>query len=203
MNEYPDSELVNLVCEKSEEARDVLYEKYKYIIDIIYNKYRKSAYYLSVDLNELRQEAMVGFSDALVNYNQDKDVNLNTFISLCAERRVRNYIRSQETQKNRMLRNAYSLDDSPFGDAEEVPLKEMIGNSALDPQVTLEDLENIRELKKQIDEILSPSEKEVYKLIVNNFSYEDIASILNKDMKAIYNTSARIRAKIRSILDEQ
>ena len=55
MNEYPDNELVNMVCENSEDARDVLYEKYGYIVDIIYNKYRRSAYILSVDLNELRQ----------------------------------------------------------------------------------------------------------------------------------------------------
>ena len=201
MNEYPDSELVNLVCEKSEEARDVLYEKYKYIIDIIYNKYRKSAYYLSVDLNELRQEAMVGFSDALVNYNQDKDVHLKTFISLCVERRVRNYVRSAETLKNKMLRTAYSL-DAPFGDEDHVPLGEKIGDNTTDPQVTLEESENIKNLKKQIDEILSPTEKEVYKLIINDFSYEDISSILNKDIKSIYNSAARIKAKIRSILDE-
>ena len=201
MNVYPDSELVNLVCEKSEEARDVLYEKYKYIIDIVYNKYRKSAYFLSVDLNELRQEAMVGFSDALVNYNQDKDVNLNTFISLCVERRVRNYVRSAETIKNRMLRTAYSL-DAPYGD-EDIPLGEKIGDSANDPQITLEERENIKNLKKQIDEILSPTEKEVYELVVNDFCYEDIASILNKDIKSIYNTIARLRAKIRSILDDK
>ena len=200
MNEYPDSELINLVCEKSEEARDVLYEKYKFIVDIIYNKYRKSAYYLSVDLNELRQEAMVGFSDALVCYNQDKDVNLQTFISLCVERRVRNYVRSAETIKNKMLRTAYSL-DAVYGENDQVPLSEKIGNNTNDPQVTLEELENIKELKKQIDEILSPTEKEVYELIINDFSYEDIASILNKDIKSIYNTSARIRSKIRSILE--
>lgn len=201
MNEYPDSELVNLVCEKSEEASDVLYEKYKYIIDIVYNKYRKSAYFLSVDLNELRQEAMVGFSDALVNYNQEKDVNLNTFISLCVERRVRNYVRSAETIKNKMLKTAYSL-DAPYG-SEDIPLGEKIGDSAHDPQITLEERENIKNLKKQIDEILSPTEKEVYELVVNDFSYEDIASILNKDIKSIYNTVARLRAKIRSILDDK
>lgn len=200
MNEYPDTALVNLVCENSEEARDVLYEKYKYIVDIIYNKYRKSAYYLSVDLNELRQEALVGFSDALVRYNQDKDVNLQTFISLCVERRVRNYVRSAETLKNKMLRTAYSL-DATYGDDDQVPLSEKIGTIANDPQVTLEEMENIKNLKKQIDEILSPTEKEVYELILNDFSYEDIASILNKDIKSIYNTSARLKAKIRSILE--
>ena len=58
MDEYPDTELVNLVCENSEEARDMLYDKYSYIVDVICNKYRKSAYYLSADLIELRQEAL-------------------------------------------------------------------------------------------------------------------------------------------------
>ena len=43
MNEYPDNELVNLVCENSEEANDVLYDKYNYIIDIIIKKNRTFA----------------------------------------------------------------------------------------------------------------------------------------------------------------
>ena len=105
MNEYPDNELVNLVCERSEEASDLLYEKYKYIVDIVFNKYRKSAYYLSVDLKELKQEAMVGFSDALVSYDQNKGVNLPTFISVCVERKVRNYVRKAETVKSRIIKS--------------------------------------------------------------------------------------------------
>lgn len=199
MNEYPDNELINLVCENSEEARDVLYEKYKFIVDIIYNKYRKSAYYLSVDLTELRQEALVGFSDALVCFDQNKDVNLQTFISLCVERRVRNYVRKADTYKNKILKSAYSL-DAPSGDPAGTPLVERIGSNNNDPGKTLEEVENIKNLKKQIDELLSPGEKEVYELLINDFSYEDIASILNKDVKSIYNTVQRLRQKIRSIL---
>lgn len=200
MNEYPDNELVNLVCENSEEARDMLYEKYKYIVDIIYNKYKRSAYYLSVDMNELKQEALVGFSDALVCYDQDKDVNLQTFISLCVERRVRNYVRKADTYKNKILRSAYSLDDT-YGDLNDIPLIEKIGDNTSDPGITLEEIENIKNLKKEIDELLSLSEKEVYELLINDFSYEDIAKILNKDIKHVYNMVARIRQKIRSILD--
>lgn len=199
MNEYPDNELVNLVCEKSEEARDLLYDKYSYIVDIIYNKYRRSAYYLSVDLNELRQEALVGFSDALVCFDQDKDVSLSTFISLCVERRVRNYVRKADTYKNKILKSAYSL-DATYGDVNEVPLVEKIGDSSTDPQITIEEVDNIRNLKKQIDELLSPSEKEVYELLINDFSYEDIALILNKNIKSVYNTVQRLRGKIKNIL---
>ena len=32
MNEYPDNEVVNMVCD-NEEATDLLYEKYKYKFD--------------------------------------------------------------------------------------------------------------------------------------------------------------------------
>lgn len=200
MNEYPDSELVNLVCEKSEEASDVLYEKYKYIVDIVFNKYKKSAYYLNIDLKELKQEALVGFSDALVSYNQDKGVNLATFISLCVERKVRNFVRKSETDKSRITNSSYSL-DALYGEEDYVPQKEKLGTTLNDPQVTIEANENIENLTKAIDELLSATEKELYELIINDFSYDDIATILNKDVKSIYNTAARLRAKIKSILD--
>lgn len=197
MHEYPDSELVNMVCEKSEDASDILYAKYKYIVDIIYNKYLKSAYALSVDLNELKQEALLGFSDALVNYNQDKAASLPTFISLCVERRINNYVKKADTKKYRMLKEAYSL-DAPM--SEHSTLKEYIGDDSLDPGKTLEMEENILNLKKQIDILLSPREKEVYELLINGFSYDDICTILKISQKQVYNTVARLREKIKSII---
>lgn len=198
MHEYPDSELVNFVAENSEEARDMLFEKYSYIVDIIYNKYRKSAYTLSVDLKELRQEALVGFSDALVRYNQDKDATLSTFITLCVERKVRNYLRKADTQKHRILKEAFSL-DQPIT-ADESTLQEFIGDTTNDPQVALENKESIKDLKEKIDNLLSPLEKEVYQLLINDFSYDDIASILNITQKQVYNTVSRLRDKIKEIL---
>ena len=152
------------------------------------------------DLKELKQEAMVGFSDALVSYDQNKGVNLPKFISVCVERKVRNYVRKAETVKSRIIKSTYSL-DALYGEEDCVPLSARLGSSLSDPQVTLEADENIKDLTESINELLSKSEKEVYELIINDFSYEDIARILNKDIKAIYNTAARLRAKIKSILE--
>lgn len=198
MVEYPDNELVNLVCENSEEARDMLYEKYSYIVDIVCNKYKKSAYYLSADMQELRQEALLGFSDALVSFNQDENASLHTFITLCVERRVRNYVRKNDTHKMKILREVYSLEYQY--DEDSAPLMDTIGDDSQNPLHTLEEKETIKELKEKIDHLLSPSEKEVYELIINEFSYEDIASILNKTPKQVYNTAQRIRVKIKEIL---
>lgn len=198
MNEYPDIELVNMVSENSEEASDLLYEKYSYIVDIIYNKYKRSAYILSVDLNELKQEAMVGFSDAIFNYVDDRNASLATFITLCVERRVQKYLKKADTNKNKMFREAYSLEHTY--DEDSLPLIDMIGDPSADPSIKVEDNENVKNLKEHIYGILSPFEKEVYELLINDFTYVDIASILDRTPKQIDNTIQRIRTKIKDII---
>ena len=74
--EYSDSELYSMVCEASEEAKEIIYTKYKYIIDVIIKKYVYTAKKLGVEYNDLYQEGLVGFADALNNYDESKKVLL-------------------------------------------------------------------------------------------------------------------------------
>lgn len=196
--EYNDIELTQMVCENNEDAKDVLFEKYNYIINIIIAKYKKTIYALNMDINEVRQEAMLGFSDAIIKYTNNKETTLPTFISLVVERKVQNAVRKAETQKNKIHNEAYSLeyDYESFNR----PLEEIIGDTSKDPLKKLESEENCQELIKKIETMLSPFEKEVYKLIINGFSYQDIASILNKEPKQIDNTIQRIRNKIKTLI---
>lgn len=196
--EYNDIELTQMVCENNEDAKDFLYEKYHYIIDIIISKYKKTIYALGMDINEVRQEAMLGFTDALIKYTDSKETSLPTFISLVVERKIQNAVRKAETQKNKIHNEAYSLeyDYETFNR----PLEEIIGDSTKDPLRKLENEENYKELTKKINESLSPFEKEVYDLIINDFNYIDIAKILNKEPKQIDNTIQRIRNKIKDLI---
>ena len=173
--------------------------KYSYIVDIIINKYRTSASYLNVDMNDLRQEALLGFSDALVNYNQDKDTSLSTFISLCVERRVGNYIRKYSTNKMKQEGNALSLDMN-VGKDEDLPIQDVIGMPNSNPETKMVDKEETERLNREIKEALSPSEYEIYELLINDFSYEDIAKITNKQPKQVYNMIYRIRSKVKDLL---
>ncbi len=196
--EYNDIELTQMVCENNEDAKDFLYEKYHYIIDIIISKYKKTIYALGMDINEVRQEAMLGFTDALIKYTVSKETSLPTFISLVVERKIQNAVRKAETQKNKIHNEAYSLeyDYETFNR----PLEEIIGDNTKDPLRKLESEENYKELTKKINESLSPFEKEVYDLIINDFNYIDIAKILNKEPKQIDNTIQRIRNKIKDLI---
>ena len=194
--ELQDSELINNLSEKSDEARDVLYDKYKYIVDIIMNKYKRSAYYLSVDMQELRQEALLGFSDALYSYNDDKGCNLPTFISLCVERRVSNYLRKYNTVKMQTIQDMLSLDTMV---AEDISLIDVIKDNGNSPEEKIVEDEDTKALIAKIKELLTEREMEIYKLLLNNFSYDDICKILNISSNQLSSTVYRMRQKLKDL----
>lgn len=198
-NDLSDSELFMLVNEENEEAKDILFEKYNYIIDILLKKYSYVATRMGIDYKELYSEALVGFSDALASFQEDKDATLSTFISLCINRRLQKIIIKAGTTKNKVLQEAYSLDlvYEKFG----LPLVEMISdNNQNDPLNNMTKKEEYDELINDIKEELSESEYEVFNLMVNNLDYNAIALILDKTPKQIDNAMQRIKHKIKEIL---
>lgn len=199
MNEYPDNEVVNMVCD-NEEATDLLYEKYKYIIDILLSKYRAVLKYYNLDVLEVRQDAIIAFMDAINNYNQEKNASLPTFITICVNRKIQNVIRKSSTIKETVLRESFSLDYT-YGDDDETTLADIIIEENSNPELKVINKENYNILVSKIDESLSPFEKEVFDLMINNFQTEEISELLNEPVKKIYNTTHRIRDKIKKLLE--
>lgn len=199
MNEYPDNEVVNMVCD-NEEATDLLYEKYKYIIDILLSKYRAVLKYHNLDVLEVRQDAIIAFMDAINNYNQEKNASLPTFITICVNRKIQNVIRKSSTIKETVLRESFSLDYT-YGDDDETTLADIIIEENSNPELKVINKENYNILVSKIDESLSPFEKEVFDLMINNFQMEEISELLNEPVKKIYNTAHRIRDKIKKLLE--
>ena len=198
-NNLSDSELFMLVNEENEEAKDILFEKYKYIIDIIVKKYYYTSSRMGVEYKELYSEALVGFSDALVNFQDDKDASLATFISLCINRRVQKILAKASTIKNKIMQESYSLDHvyDQFG----IPLGDMISdNNENDPLNNMAKEEAYEELLVKIKGTLSDAEYEVFMLMINNMDYNTIALILNKTPKQIDNTMQRIKNKVKEII---
>ena len=142
--EFTDEELTSMVSENNEDAKDVLYAKYNYIIDIIMAKYKKSIYALSLDYSEVKQEAMVGFTDALIRYKDSKETSLPTFISVVVERKIQNCIRKADTIKNKVHNESYSLEQEY--EVFKRPLEEIIGDNRKNPEVQMENHENYEEL---------------------------------------------------------
>ena len=197
-----DSELLCMIQEASLEAKDVLFLKYRYIIDIEVKKYLAMANLLGYDYNDLYQDALVGFADALNSYKEDGKSALPSFISLCVDRRLQVAIRKAGRIKNKILNDSLSL-EHPYNQFA-VPLMDLLSDhSKNDPLQNILKEENFKELMHSIEEVLSENEKEVYSLMVSGLKYNDIAVILNKSTKQIDNTMQRIKIKIKKILEER
>ena len=195
-----DERLVEL-AKASDEAKNELYKKYKYIEDILIRKYASMAGYLNIDMNELISEAAYAFSDAINSYQNDRNAKLSTFISLCIDRRLQKLIKKYSSEKAKILNNTYSLDYDYNEDG--VTLKDLISDSSNnDPLKKLAEEQEYDELLNKIKNALSESEYEVFKLYSGGFDYQTIALITNKNSKQIDNTIQRLKHKIRDILGD-
>lgn len=197
---YNDYELVGMIRESSEEAKDILFAKYRYIIDYEVKKYSHMAKLLGYDYNDLYQDGLVGFADALNSFREDKDASLNSFITLCVDRKLSVSIKRASRVKNKLLLGALSLEHKY--EQFTAPLSEILSDkSANDPLVNIVKEEKFQELLDKIKEELSSSEYEVYCLLVGGLKYGEIALLLNKSLKQTDNTIQRIRNKIKKIIE--
>ena len=58
-----------------------------------------------------------------------------------------------------------------------------------------------KDLVKEVSDILTDFEAQVFELKINGFDYKEIAEILDKDIKAIDNALQRIKVKIKKLKD--
>ena len=197
--EYSDSELLMMMKDNSEEAKDLLYNKYNHIVKIYVSKYKKMAYVLGVELKDLNQEALVGFSDALNSYDENNKTQLKTFISLCVERRIQGALLKASRKKNIVLNEALSLEhiynefDSTLADI-------LSDNNENNPLTKMTRREHYSSLVDDIMKSLSNNEKDVLYLMIDGFDYKQIATILNVDSKSVDNTIQRIKNKVKDIV---
>ena len=197
-----DNELIMLYREDDEDAKNMLYYKYKFIIDVLIKKYSNWLSSLKVDYQELYSECAVGFSDALRSFQEDKDSSLPTFITLCIERRLGGVIRKYSRDKYKVMQDSYSLDF--FYDDKNASLIEKLSDgSSNDPLKNMAEEEEYVELIESIKYSLTDKELEVFVLKIRGFDYQEIARILNRNPKQIDNTMQRVKAKIKSLIDNK
>ncbi len=196
-----DYELLMLYREDDEQAKNLLYYKYKFIIDILIHKYRPGLVSLNIDYQEIYSECSVGFSDALKNYHDNKEASLPTFITLCVERKLKGILRKYNRDKYKEINDTYSLDFA-YRESDNNLIDTISDECEHDPFKNSIDAENYTDLLNAIKENLTKREYDVFILMENDLNYLEIAKILNKTPKQIDNAMQRIKTKVRNILEE-
>ena len=197
--EFNDYELISHIRENIEEANDILYNKYKPLIESNARKLLKTSKKNGIEFHDLVQEGMVGLNNALNTFSENKEASFYTYAKKCIERKQISYIISCDRKKHKVLNESISYNVNENDDINDMP-KVLIDNSS-NPENMMLDNENSNELISKIKKILTPFENEVFELKINGFTYIEIAKMLNKDKKAIDNAIQRIKTKIKDNLD--
>jgi RNA polymerase sporulation-specific sigma factor len=198
--DYNDQELLYLVGESSEEATDILYDKYKEKVSIKVKKYISYAKKMGLEYNDLFQEGMVGLSKAIKSYSEQKDTIFSTFANLCIDRQIFSALAKARRKKHEFLNESLSLDFVIDDDGK--TLLDCLFDSGSDPSLKLENDEKRKALYENLDNELTSLEKSVFDLKVAGFEYKEISKILNKSYKSIDSTLQRIRIKVKKLLDK-
>jgi RNA polymerase sporulation-specific sigma factor len=200
-NKENDNELIYLVSESNEDAKELIYEKYRPIIEMKAKKYVKFVVSKGYDMNDLIQEGMIGLTQAINDFKEQKNVQFQTFANLCIDRKIFSFIRNITRDKHRLLNESISIDASYSSTGK--PLIEMLfDENNINPEEIFIERETKYELFNKIDEKLSKSEKEVFDLRMQGFSYKEISELLNITSKAVDGTLSRIKNKITNILEK-
>ena len=137
------------------------------------------------DVEDMRQEALIVFCNAVYNYRSSEDsVEFGLYAKICIDNGLASFVRSY---LRRAQNKALSLDGAHISAA-----------SGKDPLQALVDKENAAELVRSIKKILSDYENNVWWLYVSGLSVSEIAGKLGvDDVKSISNAIYRIRKKLR------
>lgn len=189
MNDY---ELVSLAQEGSEEAINLIYQRYKPIIIKKSKHAIFSATHHGIEISDIMQEGFIGLEEAIRNFSQDQEATFYTFAVLCIDREIVNYLRKTTRGKNRALNEAIILDDT---------LEKEIKDD-MDIEKNLFSRDDETHIIDETRKILTPFELRVFDMKIAGYSFEEISEELGKDLKSLYNTFHRIKIKIRKNMSD-
>lgn len=191
-----DSLLVMFVREDNEDAKEELFNKYVPLLTKEINRFKKRAYSLGIEEADLTQEAMLAFSYAINNYCEESDTKFITFATLCIRRKLSNFIEKFATKK-KALESPVALDAELAGHENATFADQVIDVNVIDPLRKVIMSESLDETFKRIDRRLSSNERLALKYDVEGKTVNEIAEIMKKTPKQVYNLVHRARSKVK------
>ncbi|MDI3279947.1 MAG: RNA polymerase sporulation sigma factor SigH [Bacillota bacterium] len=187
-----DEELVELAQRGMESATEFLLKKYQRLVQV----WTKPYFLQGGDNDDLLQEGMIGLYKAIRDFAPG-GTSFSSFARLCIVRHVITAIKGTTRRKHLPLNSYTSLHKAVVDSGGDRTLLEVLANTRVDdPESLVIDRERLAIAKRQIRELLSKFEYEVFKLYVNGLSYREMARLLSTQPKAIDNALCRIKHKI-------
>ncbi len=165
---------------KTQTAFNEILERYKNMIKGISRSY----YMLGGDKDDVMVEGMVGLFKAVNTYTSEQGASFCSFAYTCITNQIKTAVIGVLRKSNSFLYNACSIETL------------VSYSSGLDLEELFIAKEEMEEKYKALKKILSKTEYITYKEYMAGYSYEEMATRQNKDVKSIDNTLQRVRKKL-------
>ena len=199
---YPEmtDEQLALSSKNDEGALEFLIEKYK---NFVLSKSRPY-FLIGADKEDLIQEGMIGLYKAIKDYEQEKNASFKTFANLCITRQIITAVKASTRRKHLPLNSYLSLDKPLFDEETDVTVGEsMVSELYIEPEEQIIHSEDIQNIKRAINTVLTEMEKRALKLYLEGRSYKEISELLSKPAKSIDNALQRVKKKLEKDLNQK
>ena len=180
-------------------------------LDFLINKYRnfvrakaRSYFLIGADREDIIQEGMIGFHNAVRDFRNDKLSSFRAFAELCVTRQIITAIKTATRQKHIPLNSYISLNKPIYDeDSDRTLLDVLSGAKVTDPEELVISREEFIDIEKKMEEILSDLEWRVLMNYLDGKSYQEIAADLNRHVKSIDNALQRVKRKLERYMENR
>ena len=184
-----ENELVKRAKLGDNEAFTELAQKYKSYIQLISRRY----FLIGGEQEDIYQEGLIGMHKAVMTFKEDENVSFKTFATLCISSAIKTSITKSNTKRNRALNDSISVDTEM---EDEDAWAVILVSEELSPEDELIKKQQMKYIIAEMNKKLNNSQKQVFKLYLQNKSYAEIAQIVGRDTKYVDNTLTQIRKKL-------
>ena len=175
--ELNDYELLDLILENNEQAKELLIKKYMPIVKHIAIKNYKNNKNQGLELDDLIQEGIYAIFKALETYKINKNIKFCTYVTACIKRNIQTSCLKSKKKGYKVLNEAFSYEvcepntNKEYSNIISDDPKEEPLNIILNKNFYFE----LNKLKLDLDIELG----EVFELRCNGFTYKEIAILLD------------------------
>ncbi|MBR2387550.1 MAG: sigma-70 family RNA polymerase sigma factor [Clostridia bacterium] len=181
------NELISSVKNGNQQAFSQILEKYRPMLISLVSKYENDDLTKSL-FEDLLQEAMVVFYNAILNYDQTQtEVEFGLYARICVSNALVTQIRAINKRRAECS-TAFSMQDVRKEDLLEDLEKEIISK------------ENLSTIYKVIKSNLSDYENTIWHHYMMGRTAKEIGALMRSNEKSVANAIYRIRKKLRTLL---
>ncbi len=177
-------------------AKDELVRKY---LPMVRHIVKNQSIY-NIDYEDYIQEGTIGLLKAIEEYDAENyHIKFSTFAYICILRRIYNVVKRSFTKKAIFTGRAISL-NAGFSEDDPRTVLDLVADNSYEPLARIENEWIVGKIDMVLKAYLSPIEYEVVKLIIQDYSYQEIHKRLGFPPKVIDNARTRAKIKLKKLL---